>query len=86
MEFNGFHVFFLNHETTQEEEQRFPTVDSVLERGFALDQFPSSDEFATDLFEIYGDIVKHVLDNNGNMLWDNSKAYEENKADIYRFF
>lgn len=76
LQFNGFHVMFYNHESRELENQHFPTADHVLARGFD-DGFPSVQEFVDDLFDVFGDCVGKVLDNNDVVLYDNwAEMYE----------
>jgi hypothetical protein len=71
LQFSGFCVTFYNHESRIIEHQNFPTVESVLARKFTLAEFPSAEDFAEDLFNVYGDCVGKVTDNAGNVLFDN---------------
>lgn len=75
VKFNGFHVIFYNHETRRIEQQDFPTVKSVTDRGFE-DGFPEAKEFAADLFDVFGDTVGSVKDNDGAVLYDNMKEMQ----------
>lgn len=75
MSFNGYIVTFFNHETQDTETEKFLTKESVMERGF--EEFPDAETFAENLFQIYGDYVKEVVDNDGSVLFENEEQYNE---------
>jgi hypothetical protein len=77
--FNGYHVVYWNHETRLCESQSFPTYASVMERGWGTGQkcFPTPEEFAEALFDVYGDCVGGISDNNQNVLYDNMETMFE---------
>lgn len=70
--FNGYHVTFWNHETHTIEEKIYPTYDSVMARGWGKynEPFPSPEDFAEDLFNVYGDCVGKITDTQGHILYD----------------
>lgn len=76
VKFNGFHVTFYNHETRRIEQKDFPTVQSVTDRGFD-DGFPDARGFADDLFDVFGDTVGQVTDNDGKVLYDNMAEMQD---------
>lgn len=75
--FNGFHVTYYDHEERIVRTQSFPTVDTVLARKFTLDEFPSAEDFAEDLFNVFGDVVGMVKDNNEVVLLDNMEGMND---------
>lgn len=70
--FNGYQVTYWNHETRCIEEKSYPAYESVMDRGWGKNNepFPSPEEFAEDLFNVYGDCVGKILDNAGHVLYD----------------
>lgn len=79
--FNGFIVEFWNHETRFMEANFYNTIDDVMSKGF--EEFPTVEDFIDDLYEIYGDMVGRVTDNNGTVIYDN---YNEMKRQIKDFY
>lgn len=70
--FNGFHVEFWSIKSRRIEEDHFTTVDAVLKRGF--DVIPTIEELADGLYEVYGDTVGLIKDNDGKVLLDKREA------------
>jgi len=70
LSFNGFHGQVWDHEQRFVEEFSYPTIESIEARGFT-DGFPNVYDFVDGLYDIYGDCVGIVKDNEGNILYDN---------------
>jgi hypothetical protein len=87
LSFNGYHVTVWNHETRTVEEHKFPTYDSVMDRGWRTsgDPFPSAETFAEDLFDVYGDCVGKIVDNVGNVLYDKMSEMRELEDEMSRY-
>lgn len=74
--FNGFMVVYFDHERRSIEADHFPTADSVKARGFT-DGFPDAREFADDLYNVFGDVVGSITDNDGVVLLDDMEQMRE---------
>ena len=78
--FNGYNVTYHNHESRNIEEDKYPTVQSVLNRKFSPEEFPSAEDFAEDLYRVFGDTVGVITDNDGVVLYENMKEMKEMAA------
>jgi hypothetical protein len=75
--FNGYVVEYWSHETQMWETMSFRTKQDILNRKFdPEDGFPDPEDFAENLFEVYGDRVKFIKDLDGNILYDNSNEID----------
>ena len=68
--FNGFMVVYFDHERCSIEADHYPTADTVRAKGFK-DGFPDAQEFADDLYNVFGDVVGSITDNDGVVLLNN---------------
>lgn len=83
VDFNGYHVTFWDHETRDIEEHHFPNGIDILKRGFTEDGFPDAETFAEDLYEIFGDRVGTIKDNDGKVLLDRHTEMMKWAKEIY---
>lgn len=72
--FNGFHVTVWDHETREIRVDAFPTMESVRKRGFQDAEFPDAEDFAEGLYNVFGDRVGQIKDNDGRTIYDDWEA------------
>jgi len=68
MAFNGYIVTFYNHEQCIIDTDIYTTEEGVMAVGF--EELPDAETLVGDAYDIYGDIVGKVTDQDGLVLYD----------------
>jgi hypothetical protein len=77
--FTGWTVKYLDKGGESIEEDSFPTVESVLERGFddvPLGQLPEVEDFVYGLYGVFGYEVLTITDGNGEIVYQANEPVE----------
>lgn len=83
--FNGYYVTYFCNDSKTTKTARYETKMSVL-AATVTPTLVSAEEFANGCFNVFGDIVRDVQDKDGNVLYDNTKQYEQEVEEFNNFY